>query len=192
MPSGGQESLPPGPRPPHCLDQAAGDFWLLPRVKRTPEGNLWLRFRTQCSLDSTVEDAHERGLRSRFGKLQEQWEKCIQSKGEDSEGDSWTVTFTMIIVLLKHIPYCFITPLHIWMHLPNSLNETQTNNLFYRWEIGSSKMTVPTQSRNLISWENRRKSGSLPLLLIASQIFPVNRQKIFTKSPLNVFGGNLN
>jgi transposase len=76
------------PQPPYSPDLAPADFFLFPKLKSTLKGRLFesieaIKTNSLAHLRSISKTAFQECFRT----LKKRWQRCIQSRGEYSEGD---------------------------------------------------------------------------------------------------------
>jgi transposase len=76
------------PQPPYSPDLAPADFFLFPKLKTTLKGHRFesievIKTNLLAKLRSIPTKAFQEGFRT----LKKRWQRCIQSRGEYSEGD---------------------------------------------------------------------------------------------------------
>ncbi len=78
------------PQPPYCPDLAPADFFLFPKLKFTLKGR---RFDSIDDIKKNsqehLRDIPKEAFQTAFRSWKQRWERCIVSKGEYFEGDSF-------------------------------------------------------------------------------------------------------
>ena len=70
------------PHPPDSPQLAPCHFWLFPKVKMTMKGKRFESIQDiEAAMTAQLKTLTKEDLQNCFRKWQEQWDKCIQSKG---------------------------------------------------------------------------------------------------------------